>query len=334
MRASSVIARAALVCGLAGAAWCALATLDPNSAHADDRPATVTEQPGGLLDTVRDVVDEVLPPAAEPDEEPDSAPTDEAEPRDEQPADEPADEPTPVDEDATPPRDDTPVSDPPASEPVVELPSVELPVELPGAPPTGVITPPIVVEVPALAPPAQPTPDPAPTQTPAPVVIALPIIGPTTQPADTQTRISAATELAATADRLSVPLIGPVLGRMLDDGIHPPEPIAPPRVKVSQCGGGQRTLEDVRRALRAVAAEHDRRAGERTTRPCPGVPLGPDADAAGMAAMNNSGASSSDQLLGDTPGVLVWPVLQRLYEMRARSTIPASALNHLDPRPA
>jgi hypothetical protein len=140
-------------------------------------------------------------------------------------------------------------------------------------------------------------------------------------------------EAELTPDGLPVP-IGPVLGRTLDDGIHPPEPSRPDQV--AECRD-TRTLDQVRQALRDMVSQPDRvtsTAVNRTTRPCPGTPAGPDTAAGGLAAAHSPGAPSTDQLLGDTPGSLIWPTLDKLTALCARSTIPVSWSTHLDPRPA
>ncbi|MEK8108625.1 hypothetical protein NKG94_34315 [Micromonospora sp. M12] len=325
MRTPPVIARAALLCGLAGAAWCALATLNPDTARADDRPATTTEQPQGLLGTVRDVVDQVLPtprtapsrtatsPSLRTRHPPPTTPAGKPTSRTRRPTPRPRPK-RPIRNRRTPPASE-PRDNPPPSRPVVQLPSIELPVDLPVVPPITVVTPPIVIEVPDPRP-AAPTTDPAPSQLPAPIVVTLPIIGPTAQPAATQTPAAqvdtdtSTTDEAADGDTspavatgtdasdevtelapdgLPVP-IGPVLGRTLDDGIRPSEPVQP--VRVGECSRHERTLEEVRQALRDMIAKPDRgkaKAVDRTTRPCPGAPLGPDTDAATLAAVQSPG---------------------------------------------
>ncbi|MEU8329795.1 hypothetical protein [Micromonospora sp. NPDC048839] len=352
MRVAPVVARAALVCGLAGAAWCAFA-LNPDTARADDRPAAVADLSEDLLGTVRDVVDEVLPPPADEPAAPDE-PVDQPDDT----GDEPAEDPTPADETAPAPSDNPPPDAPvielppvelPIELPAVEVPSIEVPIDLPVVPPITVTTPPVVVQVPALVPAAAPATTPAPTM-PAPVVVTLPIVSPVTQPAASTDAAPAPTsavtpELAAHVSDpagLPVPIIGPVLGHAFDDGNRPPEPTAEASVKVGGCSEGGRghgrSLDEVRRAVIALTAGDDRRddarAAGQVTRPCPGPPLGPDADVTGMAATHGPGTSSTDQLLSDTPGVLIWPAVDRLAALRARSAIPPGRLTHLDPRPA
>lgn len=336
MRASRIAARAALVCGLAGAAWCTWSSLDANAAHADEPPAAVTERPGGPLGAVinlpgrtADVVDQVLPtpgpsgdakppdgPQNAPAEKPTQAPT-------EQPAEEPAPDgstspasPSPVDgivDDATDELGqigdtvDEAVQVTPSPTP---SPAATQPVSSP-APTQPAVKPPVLVELPRLVD--------APAITPAPALVEA-AVPPAPAPVD-----------------LPVP-IGPVLGRTLDDGIRPTEPAATRRVEVGECGHDTRILLDVRRALRALVVEHDRRGVARAQapprRPCPGAPIGPVGDAVGSATAHLPGGYGDDHLLGDTPGAMIWPVLQRLYELRARSAIPAGRSTHLEPGPA
>lgn len=275
-----------------------------------------------------------MPPTAKPEPEPArDEPADAPKPPADRPddsGDEPAEDTIPADETTPAPHDD-----PPTGTPEIELPAV---------PPITVTTPPVVIEVPAPRPAAPPATDPAPaTSTP---VITVPIVGPVAQPAADPGVVSAPTSAAAATKptaHVSIPAglpvpIGPVLGRTLDDGIRPPEPAAEPTMKVSKCSKHKQTLEDVRQALIDMATEHKRRseirAADQVTRPCPGAPLGPDADVTSMVAVHCPGASNSDQALGDTPSALIWPTLGRLAALRARSTIPAGWSTHLDPRPA
>ncbi|MEU7590652.1 hypothetical protein AB0A95_30720 [Micromonospora sp. NPDC049230] len=315
MRVAPAIARAAFVCGLAGAAWCAFATLDPDTARADDRPAAIAEQSEGLLgdvldqtsDAVGDVVDQVLP--AKP-----------AEPDPERPADDPS-----GGSSAEPESKPDPVGhilDGVTGTVGEVVDSVGTVVEVITTPPP-VVVPPVVV-----------TPAPA-TSTPAPTTT-------TAGTGTTQSGTEAATVPAPAAAEpvpadLPVP-IGPAVGRTLDDPSPAAYPVDHHAGEVRQCDGTPRSLDELRRTIREGADIHTAPRLDRTaTRddwPCPSGPAGPVAQAGGMTAVAGSSPQHGDQVSGEGVAQLTWPTLHRLYALRARGDLPVSRSTHLDPRPA
>ncbi|MEU1240015.1 hypothetical protein ABZ388_06620 [Micromonospora parva] len=323
---TSTVRSLILGAALGGAAAIALSA----PAHADDG----TQPPGGVLGAVVEVVDEVLPEPSKPPAKPETEPAPAAEPESS--------------------GDQAPASaEPPAAEPVVVVPAVEVPVDVPPVvvdlPPVVVDVPPLVVDVPpvvVVVPPVAVVP---------PVVVPTPTAPTTTAPATTvttdagdTTTVTAplddtavepaepATDVEPEPDDLPVP-IGPAIGRTLDDGIHYTAPDRHKPATVRDCDDDTRSLDDIRRAIRA-AATPDTPAPDRASggprQPCPDGPPGPVVHAGTLAAVPGGSSHHIDQASADTTTSVTWPALGRLHQLRARGDLPASRDEQIEPGPA
>lgn len=307
---------------LTGAAWLTLTALD-GAAHADDG----TQQPGGVLGAVVEVVDQVLP-----------EPTKAADPA----RDEPAEDPEPPADDDGEGEDQGSSAEPEsAPDPIGDIldgvtDTVETVAEV------VVTTPPPVTIPPVVATPTPTTSTPAPATTPAVAASTTAMVSTPAARTDTEAADDTDTaepETAAQPAPVDLPVpIGPALGRTLDDGIHYTDRTAPAADEVRECGADLRSLDAIRRAIRATgdtpAAPTTNRAGSRDDRPCPTGPGGPVARAGTMVAVANNGPGHGDQTCGDILATLTWPTLSRLHPLRARGDLPASRSPHVDSGPA
>ncbi|RAN92684.1 Translation initiation factor IF-2 [Micromonospora saelicesensis] len=337
-----------LILGAALGAAGAIAFSAP--AHADD-----SQQPGGVLDTVVEVVDQVRPeptkaPEPEHTSEPEPEPTKEteapAEPEPEpqsehgeEPADEPADETTPApDKPATPVVIDVPPVEVPVDVPpvVVDPPIVDVPPVVVDLPPVvdvpPVVVPPVVVPVPAVPVPTVPTPAPVVTPTPTQPT---PVDAPTTvDPPAEQPLPAPVVEVPA------LPVVGPVASGTVLPGLPPwtASPEHPDREP--QCTGDrddQAAPDHGRGVVRTIT---DRRSGRPSAdrkpappvKPCP-TPAPPTDRAIGATATVGHVGAHSEPYAATTTGI-VWPALQRLTQLRARGDLPAGRDEHIEPGPA
>ncbi|MFI6266182.1 hypothetical protein [Micromonospora sp. NPDC051006] len=329
-----LVIRAALVCGLAGVAWCAWSTIDQDAAHArpGHKPHAV-EQPGGLLARAVDLpeqaasqageaAEEVLDPPAGEDTASDAGSSEPAEP-------EQGDEDAPT---ADYPTEHAPESgkEPTGSEPPVtpigdiidevkdELDQVSE--QLP--------TPPILPLPPAA--PADETPQqeeqPEKPYTPVIVLPVPPILAPT-PPA------------VPLLDELPVP-IGPLLVNV-DLEEHAPLGVDPLRDvgRTTPLCADERPA-DVAHGPGAVWIITDKRSVLPVLRkgapakPCPGLPGLPDAAIPGVAAVHHAGHDALSLFAATVPAGARQLALQRLHTLRARSEVPTGWTTHPEPGPA
>ncbi|MEU5945162.1 hypothetical protein ABZ793_06315 [Micromonospora sp. NPDC047465] len=301
---TKIAARAALVCGLAGLAWCVWSTLDVSAAQAD-RPPSV-EQPGGLLDRAghlperatdraREAVAEVMPELAR-----------EAEPEQpilstdpERAAPEPSIELEPP---TAPPPDPTSAPAPPAN-PIGEI---------------------VEEVVDALPPAVSPTsPPPAHTGSEPGHIVTLPgIVNPTILP--------------VAPVLLPLPaVIGPVPAG--ESPANPASASATAARDVPPCDGS-RSARNVDRSRGVARAALDRQPDPgRAEHPRPARPSPPVSPPLGEAAPPVVKPADQDVLSlldGTLPGAARAPTLARLGVLRPSSHMFTAWATHLDPRPA
>lgn len=316
-------------------------------ARADDE----TQQPGGVLGAVVQVVDRALPEptkAAEPEPEP----TREPEPvRDEPARDEPTREPeqgthteqAPAGEE--PATDDSgdsePESDAPPANPIGD--AIE---DVKGGVKDTVIEVVEVVTAPLPSPPVVVViPTPAPVVTPAPTQPAAPTVASddtdTTEGAVDEQPAAPATETPEVDLPVDLPVVGPTAGTdAMLPGLTPDDVShrADDTDAIEACDNPEpRTLDDVRKAIRKVIDKQKQREGDRADpgapgKPCPGTGAPTERAINGTATATGVG-QHGDQVAATTTG-LIWPTLTRLQQLRARGDLPDSRSTHLDPAPA
>ncbi|WP_030487245.1 hypothetical protein [Micromonospora chokoriensis] len=319
-------------CGVAGV----LAFSTP--AHADDG----TQQPGGVLGTVVEVVSEVLPePTKEPEpaKEPDEVPAAESEQSDEaghganEPAAEP--EPTPADQPTQAGDEESAAETPaPPSSPIEQvtdgLEQIVEPVK-------------DVVEDVTTPLPVPSTPAPAPVVTPAPTEPTQPAeTARVDVPVETETATEQPEHLTAEApavDPLPVlPVVGPVAGSdTMLPGLTPVSVGEEQPTRAPQCDErpAESTPDHGRGVVRTIT---DRRTGLPTAssdapaKPCP--PPAPAGDQAINAVATTGHAGAHSELYAATTTGVTWPTLDRLQQLRARGDLPASRSTHVEPGPA
>jgi hypothetical protein len=345
---SSTVRRLALGAGTAIAGGILGVLFMSTPAHADDG----TQQPGGVLGSVVEVVDQVLPEPANPAKpEPPTKPA-ESEPEQEssedqapaEPRDEPADEPeqAPAEQgqgnhsEQTPPASDPKPETPPANpvgdvidgvkDTVGEV--VEVITTPPPAPPVVVVTPPVVAPT--------PTTTPAREQTTQPAVDTAPATEPVTDTAE-----PAVDELtpAPNAEVVDLPVVGPVAGSgTMLPGLAPTRAGDTPDDPEPQCTsdrGDDTTPDHGRGVVRTIT---DRRtglptAGHTPAKPCP-TPAGPDGQAITAGSVKPPPPTGEQLVAISAAGAYSAPVLHRLTQLRPRGDIPAGRTEHPEPGPA
>ncbi|RAO26445.1 hypothetical protein PSN13_06473 [Micromonospora saelicesensis] len=329
-----------LILGAAFGAAGALAFAAP--ANADD-----SQQPGGVLDTVVEVVDQVAPkPTKAPEPEHTKEPEAPAEPQaghGEEPgkpeqndeADHGTDEQQPADGE---PEDEAPTSTTPPADPIEQVKDgLEQVVEPVKDAVEDVTTPTPIPSPPVVVVPVPPTPAPVATPTqPAQPAEPAPLDEPTTIEAPTERE-----PLVPAVDLPDLPtVIGPVGSTTMLPGIPPAIASAEEPAPAPQCTGDRDDQAEPDHGRGVVRTITDRRgrppAADRKpapVKPCP-TPVGPDGQAFTAGSVKPPPPTGEQLVALTAGGAYSPPVLHRLTQLRPRGDIPAGRTEHPEPGPA